>query len=244
MAAGLAGEDLSRQTSSRGSWRSTSVREMWNAPNAFQRSGRQQVMNEEEELKWAAIERLPTYDRMRRGMLRQTMSNGKLVAEEIDMANLGEQEKKRLMDSILRAVEDDNEKFLQKLRARNERVGIDVPKVEVRFEKVSIEGDAYVGSRALPTLLNSSLNMIEGIIGMLKLLPSKKRNVQILQDVSGIVRPSRMTLLLGPPSSGKTTLLKALAGKLHKDLRNSHFVYGILHMDLFDILHHWICTCG
>ncbi|TQD75125.1 hypothetical protein C1H46_039353 [Malus baccata] len=219
MAAGLAGEDLSRQTSSRGSWRSTSVREMWNAPNAFQRSGRQQVMNEEEELKWAAIERLPTYDRMRRGMLRQTMSNGKLVAEEIDMANLGEQEKKRLMDSILRAVENDNEKFLQKLRARNERVGIDVPKVEVRFEKVSIEGDAYVGSRALPTLLNSSLNMIEGIIGMLKLLPSKKRNVQILQDVSGIVRPSRMTLLLGPPSSGKTTLLKALAGKLDKDLR-------------------------
>ncbi|KAM1777750.1 hypothetical protein ACFX11_044367 [Malus domestica] len=219
MAAGLAGEDLSRQTSSRGSWRSTSVREMWNAPNAFQRSGRQQVTNEEEELKWAAIERLPTYDRMRRGMLRQTMSNGKLVAEEIDMANLGEQEKKRLMDSILRAVEVDNEKFLQKLRARNERVGIDVPKVEVRFEKVSIEGDAYVGSRALPTLLNSSLNMIEGIIGMLKLLPSKKRNVQILQDVSGIVRPSRMTLLLGPPSSGKTTLLKALAGKLDKDLR-------------------------
>ncbi|KAB2628643.1 pleiotropic drug resistance protein 2-like [Pyrus ussuriensis x Pyrus communis] len=202
IAAGLAGEDLSRQTSSRGSWRSASVREMWNALDAFQRSGRQQVMSEEEELKWAAIERLPTYDRMRRGMLRQTMSNGKLVAEEIDMANLGEQEKKRLMDSILRAVENDNEKFLKNLRARNERVGIDVPKVEVRFEKVSIQGDAYVGSRALPTLLNSSLNMIE-----------------ILQDVSGIVRPSTMTLLLGPPSSGKTTLLKALAGKLDKDLR-------------------------
>ncbi|KAM1664927.1 hypothetical protein ACFXTN_040369 [Malus domestica] len=153
-------------------------------------------------------------------MFESIINNGKLVAEEIDMANLGEQEKKRLMDSILRAVEVDNEKFLQKLRARNERFGwIDVPKVEVRFEKVSIEGDAYVGSRALPTLLNSSLNMIEGIIGMLKLLPSKKRNVQILQDVSGIVRPSRMTLLLGPPSSGKTTLLKALAGKLDKDLR-------------------------
>ena len=29
----------------------------------------------------------------------------------------------------------------------------------------------------------------------------------------------RMTLLLGPPSSGKTTLLLALAGKLSKDLK-------------------------
>ncbi|KAM1255654.1 hypothetical protein ACFX1Q_029901 [Malus domestica] len=221
IATALAGEDLSRQTSSRGSWRSASVREMWNAPDVFQRSGRQQVLDEEEELKWAAIERLPTYDRMRRGMLRQAMSNGRVLTEEIDTANLGEQDKKQLMENILKVVEDDNEKFLQRMRARNERVGIDVPKVEVRFEKLSIEGDAYVGSRALPTLLNSSLNMIEGIIGKLKLVPSKKRNVQILKDVSGIVRPSRMTLLLGPPSSGKTTLLKALAGKLDKDLRVS-----------------------
>ncbi|KAK4409057.1 Pleiotropic drug resistance protein 2 [Sesamum angolense] len=35
--------------------------------------------------------------------------------------------------------------------------------------------------------------------------------------VSDIVRPSRMTLLLGPPGSGKTTLLKALAGKPDDD---------------------------
>ena len=35
----------------------------------------------------------------------------------------------------------------------------------------------------------------------------------------------RMTLLLGPPSSGKTTLLLALAGKLDRDLRVcSHFL--------------------
>ena len=32
-----------------------------------------------------------------------------------------------------------------------------------------------------------------------------------------------MTLLLGPPSSGKTTLLKALSGKLDKNLRVQYF---------------------
>ncbi|RXI04743.1 hypothetical protein DVH24_039017 [Malus domestica] len=191
--AALAGDDLSRQSSvarqssSRRSWRSTSVREMWNAPDVFQRSGRQQAVDEEEELKWAAIERLPTYDRMRRGMLRQAMSNGRFVTEEVDVANLGAQDKKQLMESILKVVEDDNERFLQRLRARNDRVGIEVPKVEVRFQNLSIEGDAYVGTRALPTLLNSTLNQLEGLVGLIGLSKSKKRVVKILQDVSGII---------------------------------------------------------
>ena len=38
----------------------------------------------------------------------------------------------------------------------------------------------------------------------------------------------RMTLLLGPPSSGKTTLLLALAGKLDSSLKVSfHILHGL-----------------
>ena len=40
-------------------------------------------------------------------------------------------------------------------------MGIETPKIEVRYENLSIEGDVYVGSRALPTLLNATLNTIE-----------------------------------------------------------------------------------
>lgn len=36
-----------------------------------------------------------------------------------------------------------------------------------------------------------------------------------------------MTLLLGPPSSGKTTLLLALAGKLDKDLKVDFFFLAL-----------------
>lgn len=218
MASALVGDDLMRQTSSRRSWRSASVREMFNAPDVFQRSVRQ-VADDEEELRWAAIERLPTYDRLRKGILTQVRSNGRVVQDEVDVTNLGTQDKKVLMESILKVVEEDNEKFLRRLRDRTDRVGIEVPKIEVRFQNLCIEGDAYVGTRALPTLLNATLNAIEGAIGMIGLSPSKKRVVKILQDVSGVIKPSRLTLLLGPPGSGKTTLLQALAGKPDDDLR-------------------------
>ncbi|KAF8395358.1 hypothetical protein HHK36_019304 [Tetracentron sinense] len=217
MAATLVRDDLGRSTGSRRSWASGSFREAWTAPpDVFQRSGRK---DEEEELKWAAIERLPTYDRMRKGILKQVLDNGNVVHGEVDVTNLGMQDKKQLMESILKVVEDDNDKFLHRLRDRTDRVGIEIPKIEVRFEHLSVEGDAYVGTRALPTLLNSTMNAIEEVLGLIRLYPSKKRVVKILRDVSGIVRPSRMILLLGPPGAGKTTLLQALAGKPDKDLR-------------------------
>ncbi|KAK0583709.1 hypothetical protein LWI29_001829 [Acer saccharum] len=228
MAAALAGDDLARSLSSRRSFASdshrswvaaASFREAWNAPSGvFNQSERE---DDEEELRWAAIERLPTYDRLRKGVIRQVLDNGKVVHGEVDVTNLGMQDKKQLMESILQVVEEDNEKFLRRLRDRTDRVGIEVPKIEVRYEHLSVEGDVHVGSRALPSLINFYMNAIESVLGFVHLIPHNKRKIQILNDVSGVVRPSRMTLLLGPPASGKTTLMLALAGKLGDDLRTS-----------------------
>ncbi|KAL0303555.1 UNVERIFIED_CONTAM: Pleiotropic drug resistance protein 2 [Sesamum radiatum] len=226
MAGAVSRDELTRSMSRRASfsspsmkgWASASIREAFVATggDVFQQNGRR---DDEEELKWAAIERLPTYDRLRKGILKQVLDNGRVIHEEVDFANLGMQDKKQIMDSMLRAFEDDNEMLLLKLRERISRVGISVPQCEVRFEHLSVEGEAFAGNRALPTLFNSTVNAVEGVLGSLRLFPSRKKTVKILTDVSGIVKPSRMTLLLGPPSSGKTTLLKALAGKLEQDLR-------------------------
>ncbi|KAG9158611.1 hypothetical protein Leryth_019216 [Lithospermum erythrorhizon] len=226
MASVLSGDGIGRALSSSRrssldtrSWASHSIRDGFVGPggDVFHISNREN--NDEEDLKWAAIERLPTYDRLRKGLLNRVLDNGKAVLEEVDVAHLGMQDKKILMESILKVVEEDNEKFLRRLRERIDRVAVDIPKVEVRYEHLSIEGDARLGSRALPTLLNSVLNALEGFLEIIKLFPSKKRAVKILHDLSGIVRPSRMTLLLGPPGLGKTTLLKALSGALDKELR-------------------------
>ncbi|XP_010254256.1 PREDICTED: pleiotropic drug resistance protein 1-like [Nelumbo nucifera] len=189
-------------------WRNSAV-------EVFSRSSREE--DDEEALKWAALEKLPTYNRLRKGILIGAGSE----LSEIDIGSLGIQEKKDLLDRLVRVAEEDNEKFLSKLKNRIDRVGIDIPTIEVRFEHLSINADAYVGSRALPTILNFSVNIVEGLLNHLHLLPSRKKPFSILQDVSGIIKPSRMALLLGPPSSGKTTLLLALAGKLDPDLKVS-----------------------
>ncbi|KAI4322385.1 hypothetical protein L6164_022087 [Bauhinia variegata] len=215
----MAAAVVSRQLSGSSGWRSRSLKEMWNEPDVFRRSSQRVVEDDEEELKWAELERLPTYDRMRKGILKQVTGSGRVVHDEVDVAKLGPQDKQLLMESILKIAEQDNERFLRRLRSRIDRVGIEIPQIEVRYEHLSIEGEAYVGTRALPTLLNTTLNTVEEFLGMVGLSPPKKRVIKILQDVSGIIKPSRMTLLLGPPGAGKTTLLKALAGKIDKDLK-------------------------
>ncbi|KAF5936342.1 hypothetical protein HYC85_027471 [Camellia sinensis] len=175
--------------------------------------------DDEDALKWAALEKLPTYQRIQRGILTEEQGH----AREIDIKNLGVMERKNLLERLVKIAEDDNEKFLLKLKKRIDRVGIDLPTIEVRFEHLNVDAEAYVGGRALPTILNFSINLFEGFLNYLHVLPSRKKPLSILHDVSGIIKPGRMTLLLGPPSSGKTSLLLALGGKLDSDLKyNGH----------------------
>ncbi|KAL1298136.1 hypothetical protein HN51_042543 [Arachis hypogaea] len=189
-------------------WRNSGV-------EVFSRSSREE--NDEEALKWAALEKLPTYNRLRKGLL--TASQG--PASEVDVTDLGYQERQKLLERLVKVAEEDNEKFLRKLKQRIDRVGLEIPTVEVRYEHLNIDAEAFVGSRALPSFINSVFNVVEGFLNMIHVLPSKKKHVTILKNVSGIVKPQRMTLLLGPPGSGKTTLLLALSGKLDKGLQVS-----------------------
>ena len=42
-----------------------------------------------------------------------------------------------------------------------DRVGIDLPTIEVRYEHLSVDAVAYVGGRSLPTFLNFHTNILE-----------------------------------------------------------------------------------
>ncbi|XP_016462750.1 pleiotropic drug resistance protein 1-like [Nicotiana tabacum] len=210
---GLRGSSM--RGSMRGSLRASTSNSIWrnNGVEVFSRSARDE--DDEEALKWDALEKLPTFDRLRKGLL----FGSKGAAAEVDINDLGFQERKTLLERLVKVADEDNEKFLLKLKNRIDRVGIDLPSIEVRYEHLNIEADAYVGSRALPTFINFMTNFVETFLNSLHILRSKKRQITILNDVSGMIKPCRMTLLLGPPSSGKTTLLLALAGKLDSALK-------------------------
>ncbi|EEF48301.1 ATP-binding cassette transporter, putative [Ricinus communis] len=186
-----------------------------NSMEAFSKSSRHE--DDEEALLWAALEKLPTYSRVRRGILCEKDGQSR----EIEVNSLDLIEKRNLLDRLVKIAEEDNENFLLKLKDRIHKVGLEMPKIEVRFEDLNVEAEAYVGSRGLPSMYNLSVNMLEGLLDYLHILPSRKKTLPILRGVTGIIKPQRITLLLGPPSSGKTTLLLALAGKLGKDLKFS-----------------------
>ncbi|PWA80656.1 pleiotropic drug resistance protein 1 [Artemisia annua] len=192
--------------------------------------------DDEEVLKWASLEKLPTFDRLKKGLL--FGSTG--PSNEVNVDSLGTNDRRHLLDRLVNVADEDNEKFLLKLRARLDRVGIGLPTIEIKFEHVTVEADINTGSRALPSFINFHIDLLEGLLSLFHLLPNSKRHITILDDVSGVIKPKRsmtvyssvknerssltallrqrMTLLLGPPSSGKTTLLLSLAGKLAKEL--------------------------
>ncbi|XP_043722733.1 ABC transporter G family member 42-like [Telopea speciosissima] len=197
----------------------------WGVEHVFTGSRRSgHVDDDEEALRWAALEKLPTYDRLRTTIMKSFLENdqdqsNKLIHKEVDVRKLDMNDRQDFIERIFKVAEKDNEKFLHKLKNRIDRVGIQLPTVEVRFEQLTVDADCYIGSRALPTLPNAARNLSESALGLLRIKLAKTTKLTVLKNVSGITKPSRMALLLGPPSSGKTSLLLALAGKLDPSLK-------------------------
>ncbi|GMF13032.1 unnamed protein product [Phytophthora lilii] len=92
-------------------------------------------------------------------------------------------------------------------------MGKPLPQVEVRFENMSISARIVVQDE---TQVTSQLPTLPNVVKMGVLRMTAKKKVvekQILHDVSGVFKPSTMTLVLGQPGSGKSSLMKLLSGR-------------------------------
>lgn len=109
------GRSVSRSIS-RASWRMEEVFSVGHSKRNIQ------VEEEEEALKWAAIEKLPTYDRLRTSIMQSFLENeahgNNLVHREIDVRKLDFSDRQMFIERVFKVTEEDNEKFLKKTRNR------------------------------------------------------------------------------------------------------------------------------
>ncbi|OWZ19440.1 ABC transporter [Phytophthora megakarya] len=92
-------------------------------------------------------------------------------------------------------------------------MGKSLPQMEVRFRDISISADIMVKDETdvtveLPTLINV---VKTGFREMRSSTHVVKK--QILKNVSGVFKPGTITLVLGQPGSGKSSLMKLLSGR-------------------------------
>ncbi|KDO26429.1 hypothetical protein SPRG_08232 [Saprolegnia parasitica CBS 223.65] len=89
-------------------------------------------------------------------------------------------------------------------------LGQRLPQMEIRFQDLAITADVEVSTKpteGIPTVWTALTTMLPG--------RTQKRVIQreILKPMTGAFRPGTMTLILGQPSSGKSSLMKVVSGR-------------------------------
>ncbi|KAL1091252.1 hypothetical protein V6Z11_D07G144300 [Gossypium hirsutum] len=163
--------------------------------------------DDEVELQWAAVERLPTVKRIRTSLFDQKLLNEDLGMKVIDVTGLGALERRVFIDHLITVIDKDHLNLLNRLKERMVRVGLELPTIEVRFKNLNVEAECKVvhGKPHMPTLWNTITNIFSAIRNVNRCV-SQPNKIKILDHVSGIIKPSRMTLLLGLPGKHDPSL--------------------------------------
>ncbi|KAH0451623.1 hypothetical protein IEQ34_018922 [Dendrobium chrysotoxum] len=159
------------------------------------KQNRNEEVEEEKETEmqqWAAIERLPTVKRLKYSLFNQRI---------VSVAELGAVERHRFIDDLIKNVEEDNRRLLEKIIERMNKVDVKLPTIEILYKDLTVEAQCkVVKEQQLPTLWNTI-------------------KVDPINFQTKLSETAMMTLLLGPPGCGKTTLLLSLAGKVNQSLK-------------------------
>ncbi|KAL6139107.1 hypothetical protein ACLB2K_064384 [Fragaria x ananassa] len=108
---------------------------------------------------WEAIERLSTFERLKSSLFDKGDDGSELDGERkrvVDVTKLGAMEKHVFIEKLIKHIENDNLRLLRKIRKRIDKVGVELPTVEVRYKNLRVEAVCeVVHGKPLPTLWNS-----------------------------------------------------------------------------------------
>ncbi|KAL6779276.1 hypothetical protein ACKKBG_A11655 [Auxenochlorella protothecoides x Auxenochlorella symbiontica] len=155
-------------------------------------------------LKETALSQLKAKHARRSVVLKDADGQGVKVVDAKRLTKIGSVQ---LLDQLVPIQKHNAEvDMMEGVHARLTKVEVYPPTVTIRYHHMSVETNALVGDKELPTLPHSVSHAFLS-------WTEPKRPLSIVHDASGILRPGRLTLILGPPSSGKTTFMKALVGR-------------------------------
>uniref|UniRef100_A0A0E0JJJ1 ABC transporter domain-containing protein n=1 Tax=Oryza punctata TaxID=4537 RepID=A0A0E0JJJ1_ORYPU len=102
-------------------------------------------------------------------------------------------EAKLLVEQLVGVTGDDHEHFLLRIKNRFDRVGLELPTIEVRAEGLAVEAEAYTWrSPAAPTVFTSMGNTLLDLANTLHVLPiTWKTKYTILHETNAIIKPCR-----------------------------------------------------
>lgn len=125
------------------------------------------------------------------------------------------------LDVVAQMLEVGIEKHLEMIRRalfdnEDDMVGITITYQDVNYDAHESGGSNDEGAATVGTAL---LHVAKGLTKPFRMLcegrgKGEPRVKNILSDISGVLKPGRFTLLLGPPGSGKTSFFKALTGRI------------------------------
>ncbi|KAK9907686.1 hypothetical protein WJX75_008105 [Coccomyxa subellipsoidea] len=107
-------------------------------------------------------------------------------------------------------LDKEGESFMQKLNRLFMEAGGQLPSITVEYRDIHIEADALVGTAAVPSLHRAAWGFIKDVLRITEMRTAPLRSL----DISGKLSPGRLTLLMGPPRSGKSLFMHMLAGRL------------------------------
>ena len=105
-------------------------------------------------MKWAAIERLPTWDRLHTSL--PLHANATHPLEPVDVRRLGAVDRRELVHTLIADIHEDNLRLLRHQRRRMDRVGVRQPTVEVRWRNLRVDAECQVVDGK--PLLNSAIS--------------------------------------------------------------------------------------
>ncbi|KAK9804995.1 hypothetical protein WJX73_009787 [Symbiochloris irregularis] len=139
------------------------------------------------------------------------------VEETPDQQSKTGDRQQQLVTGALQTDDQNNEVFLTRLEERLKRVDVQQPSVQIKFKQLRARAKIQVGDTAVPTLLSACSDLVLDALSKARLLKRSQAHFEVLKDISGVLQPGRITLLLGPPAGGKSTLLGLLSGQLQKN---------------------------